>query len=226
MKGHVGARLEILALSIIGALVVGANYLVFMVVPNERVMGPVQRIFYFHVGSAFACYCSVALMLVGAILYLATRKDEMDSLQASAGEVGFVFCTLVLVSGMIWAKSAWNTAFSFKEPRLVSFLLLWLIFLGFILLRRFGDRARLAQHSAVLSILGAITVPIVIYSVKILTRGQLHPQVVENQGLKDPSFKLAFWYCSFVLVLLQGFMVWLRYRVLALERRVEALLPE
>ena len=214
--------LETAAIGVVIALVAVANYLVFMYVPNEAVMGAVQRIFYFHVGSAFACYCSVALMLAGGIIYLATRKPKFDALQAAAGEVGFIFCTIVLVSGMIWAKAAWNTAFSWREPRLVSFLCLWLIFLGFAMLRRFGDREKLGAHSAVLSILGAITVPIVVYSVKFLSHiGQLHPVVVENRGLKDPRFYLAFAFCSVTLILLQALLVWFRYRVAVVEQEVE-----
>lgn len=204
------------------AAMLQALYLIFMLVPNERLMGPVQRIFYFHVGSAFACYCSVAVMLVAGLWYLGTRNAKADALQASAGEVGLVFCTIVLVSGMIWGKAAWNIAFSWREPRLVSFLVLWLIFIGFSMLRRFGDRSRVGAHSAVLSIVGAITVPVVVYSVKFLSHvGQLHPVVVENRGLKDPMFITAFWYCSATLVFLQFVLMWLRFRVACVEAEIE-----
>ena len=211
-------------LGITFVLVGVANYLVFLYVPNERVMGPVQRIFYFHVGSAFACYCSVATMLIAGLWYLATHEKKWDALQAAAGEVGFVFCTVTLVSGMIWAKSAWNTAFSWREPRLVSFLCLWLIFAGFSMLRRFGDRQRIGAHSAVLSILGAITVPIVVYSVKFLPHtGQLHPVVVENGGLTDVRFQIVFWFCNVTLVIFQFVLLALRCRVAKLEREAENL---
>ena len=192
------------------AAVLQALYFIFMLVPNERLMGPVQRLFYFHVGSAFACYAAVAVMLIAGLWYLATRSLKADALQAAAGGVGLLFSSIVLVSGMVWGKAAWNTAFSWREPRLVSFLCLWLIFLGFWMLRRFGDRERVGAHSAVLSIIGAITVPVVVYSVKFLSHvGQLHPVVVENRGLKDPLFVTAFWYCSLTLVLLQFVLMWI-----------------
>ena len=203
-------------------LIAVANYMVFILVPNERVMGPVQRIFYFHVGSAFACYCSVAVMLVAGLYYLATRSELADGIQAAAGEVGFVFCTIVLLTGMIWADAAWNTAFNWREPRLVSFLMLWLIFLGFNLLRKFGDEERLGSHSAVLAIVGSITVPIVVFSVKFLTVGQLHPQVIEHRGLADASFRLAFWFTSFALVVLQCLLVWIRTRIFILESKLKS----
>lgn len=204
------------------AAVLYSLYLVFMVVPNERMMGPVQRIFYFHVGSAFACYCSVAVMLVAGLWYLGTRQNRADALQSAAAEIGLLFCTIVMVSGMIWAKAAWNTAFSWREPRLVSFMCLWLIFVGIAVLRKFGERERIGAHAAVLSILAAITVPLVIYSVKFLAQGgQLHPVVVENRGLKDPMFQFAFWVCNGSLVLFQFVLVWIRYRIARVESELE-----
>ena len=200
------------------ALIGYTNYLVFLVVPNERVMGPVQRIFYFHVGSAIAAYCACAVVLVGGLGYLATRSRKMDALSEAAGEVGFLFCTIVLVSGMIWGHSAWNTWFRW-EPRLVTFLLLWFIFLTFNLLRRFGDPQRIPAHSAVLGIIGALMVPIVVFSIKFMPNlPQLHPVVVENRGLKDPSFILAMFVGMGALVLLQGVLIVIRTRIGFLER--------
>ncbi len=193
-------------------------YCVFLVVPNERVMGPIQRIFYFHVGSATACYVSFALVFFASVLYLATHEKKYDMLSHSAGEVGFVFCTVVLVSGMIWGHTAWNTWFRF-EPRLVSFLILWLIFLAFTLLRTFGESGKIASHSAVIGILGAVTVPIMIYSIKLLpAAAQLHPQIVENQGLKDPSFTHTMFMGMAALTLLQFLLVRIRYRIEVITR--------
>ena len=193
-------------------------YYTFLVVPNERLMGPVQRIFYFHVGGAIACYCAAAFVLVGALGYLATRSTKMDALSEAGGEVGFVLCSIVLATGMIWGHSAWNTWFRW-EPRLVSFLLMWFIFLAFTLLRRFGDPDRIAPHSAVLGIIGAVMVPIVVYSVKFLPNlPQLHPVVVENRGLKDIRFVWGMFIAMGGMVSLQLTLVALRYRIALLER--------
>ena len=212
-------RLELIAIVVVAALIAYTNYLVFMVVPNERLMGPVQRIFYFHLGSAIACYCSMAVVFFGSIIYLAKRDLRADHIAHAAGEVGFVFCTITLVSGMIWGHSAWNTWFRW-EPRLVTFLFLWLIFLSFTLLRAYGDEARMAAHSAVLGIIGAITVPLVVFSIRLLPAvAQLHPQVVENRGLKDPSFILAMFVAMGAVVLFQFLLIWFRYRIELLERR-------
>ena len=190
-----------------------------MVVPNERVMGPVQRIFYFHVGSAVACYVSVGIVLVASLFYLATRNFKADVISQAAGEVGFLFCTIVMITGMIWGHAAWNTWFRW-EPRLITFLLLWLIFLAFNLLRTFGNQSRIPNHCAVLGIVGAITVPLVVLSIKLLPElAQLHPQVVDRGGLKDDSYVHTMFLSMGALVMLQGVLIWLRTRIGFLERR-------
>lgn len=202
-------------------LTFAALYLVFMVVPNERSMGPVQRIFYFHVGSAVASYFSVAVLFAASLFYLSKRSPSSDILAQAAGETGMLFCTMVLFSGMIWAHSAWNTWFSW-EPRLVTFLLLWMIFLAINLLRAFGEPARVAQHCAVLAILGAITVPVIIVSVKILPQiAQLHPQVIANRGLRDPSFKIALSVAAFAMIFVQFLLLSIRYRIGVAEQTLE-----
>lgn len=212
----------LLALVVTGMIVV--LHYIFQVVPNERIMGPVQRIFYFHVGAAVACYCSAAVVLVASLGYLSTRNWKWDVWLEAAGEVGFIFCTIVLASGMIWAKSAWNVWFRW-EPRLVTFLLMWFIFLSFTLLRVFGDKERIAQHSAVLGLLGACTVPLVVFSIKFLPQfAQLHPQVVGNRGLRHPTFYEAMFLSMAVLVVFQFVLVWLRARLGHSERALNNLI--
>ncbi|MFM1848411.1 MAG: hypothetical protein RL417_1885 [Pseudomonadota bacterium] len=213
------------ALLVVGAAVgVGwTTYLTFLVVPNERLMGPVQRIFYFHVGSAIACYAACGVLLVASLWVLATRSRIADAIGHAAGEVGFLFALIVMVSGMIWGHSAWNTWFRW-EPRLVTFLLLCLVFLGLNLLRVFGDPAKIPQHAAVLGIVSAVTVPLVVYSVKLLPHvAQLHPQVVENRGLKEPLFISTMFTAMVSLVLLAALLMWYRARLEIAARRVEEL---
>ena len=191
-------------------------YEVFMVVPNERIMGPVQRIFYFHVGCAAASYFSVAVVLISSLLYLKTRRESFDVYCEAAAEVGFLLCTIVLVSGMIWAHSAWNTWFRW-EPRLVTFLLLWLIFMSFNILRAFGDPVRLASHNAILGIIGAVMVPVVALSVRLLPGlAQLHPALAK--GSLDPQMRQVFFLAMLGMVLFQFLLVYLRARVAFIER--------
>jgi heme exporter protein C len=123
-------------------------------------------------------------------------------------------CTIVLATGMIWGHSAWNTWFRWEEPRLVTFLVLWLIFLSFTVLRNFGEPTRVASHASVLGILGAASVPLVYVSIKFLpASARLHPEVIERGGLKDPSYWWAFGLSTVALLCLTGYLSWLRYRI-------------
>lgn len=208
-----------LVLSLATLLAVGvAQYFIFMVVPNEQVMGAVQRVFYFHVASALACYAAFGVVFIASLVYLTTLHRRADILSAAAGEVGFMLCTIVLVTGMIWGHSAWNTWFRWEEPRLVTFLVLWLIFLSFTVLRNFGDPSKTATHASILGILGALSVPIVYVSIKFLPQSaRLHPEVVEHGGLKDPSYWQAFGISVLALMLVCVVLVWIRYRLGVVE---------
>lgn len=197
-----------------------ALYLVFIWVPNEKIMGPVQRIFYFHVGAAISGYCAIAILLLGSLGFFATGKREWDALAISGGEVGFNFCTIVLLSGMIWGHAAWQTWFNW-EPRLVSFLILWLVFLGYNLLRIFGHPLKVASHAAVLGIVGAVTVPIMVYSIRLLPQvAQLHPVVIEKQGLA-PEMAYTLVWTLIALVLFQLVLIVMRARLELISRQLE-----
>lgn len=190
-----------------------AVYYVLIVAPTEAVMGPVQKIFYFHVSSAISCYLMISIMLISSILYLISKSIKFDLLAESAAKVGLMFASMVLCSGMIWAHSAWNTWWRW-EPRLVSFLILWLILFGYLIYRKFLKGLNLnslsessRKFSAILAIISAIQVPVVVFSIKLLDHSQqLHPEVVANNGLKDPRFTYGLVFalvslCAFSLVL-------------------------
>jgi heme exporter protein C len=198
-------------------------YYVFMVVPNERIMGAVQRIFYFHVGAAISCYLMIAVLFIGSVCYLTLKKGFWDRLAEAGGEVALLLCTIVLLSGMIWAKSAWNVWWRW-EPRLVSFLILWLILIGYNLLRMLlKSEEKLPSFSAVLGIIAAVNVPIVIFSIRLLApQEQLHPEVVANQGLKDPRFTSALLLGNLSFCLLSLYFLLLRVRQAVLQQRVES----
>ena len=225
MKGV--STLSTLALAVTFGILACAQYLIFMVVPNERIMGAVQRVFYFHVASAFACYAAFGVVFVASLIYLATRSRKADLLCVAAGEVGFVLCTIVLATGMIWGHSAWNTWFRWEEPRLVTFLVLWLIFLSFTVLRNFGDPIKSATHGAILGILGAASVPLVYLSIKLLPQSaRLHPEVIEHGGLKAPSYWWAFGISVVGMLALCAVLVSLRYKLGRAEDLVRSRLSE
>ena len=206
-----------IAIAAVYALVLYALYLSFVVAPPEKFMGAVQRIFYFHVGSAIATYCAFGVLLCAALAYLASRSSLAEVYLRAGSETALLFATCTLTSGMIWGHSAWNTWFRW-EPRLVTFLLLWLIALSIVLLWKFGSEQSLVRHAAVLSIIGSVMVPVVVYSIKLMPNMvQLHPVVVEKQGLKHPDYYTAMFVSMGALVLLQFLLVALRARVARLE---------
>jgi heme exporter protein C len=169
---------NIIILAILSVLLVFNNYLIFIYAPTEKVMGHVQRIFYFHVGSAFASYLAIGFLFVSSVCLLSLKDSRWDHWARAAGEISLLFCTIVLLTGMIWGKAAWGTWFNW-EPRLVSFLLLWLTCAAYVILREFSLAQNVAEQAAVLGIVSAVMVPIMIYSIKYLPIiQQLHPVVV------------------------------------------------
>ena len=198
-------------------------YLVFIYVPNERIMGPVQRIFYFHVSCAIACYFAIATMLISGIWLLVKNNMMLGPVVLAAGEVACIFSSITLFTGMTWGDAAWNTPFRF-EPRLVSFLLLFLVLLSTQIMKLFVEGDKLFVMAAVLGIVAACTSPLVIFSVKLLPQSvQLHPQVLGNRGLEFPGYKMTFLVTLASIALLQFSLLFLRARQALLENRIRIL---
>jgi heme exporter protein C len=161
-------------------LVLAALVAAFVVAPTEREMGDVQRIFYFHVASAWTAFLAFFVVFIGSVAYLRTRALRWDVVAVSAAEIGIVFTSLTLVSGSIWARSAWGTWWTW-EPRLTTTLMLWLIYVSYLLLRgMMEDADRRAAFAAVFGIIGFVDVPIVFFSIRWWRT--LHPQVVGSEG--------------------------------------------
>lgn len=143
-----------------------ALFCIFLFAPTEATMGDVQRIFYFHVPAAWASFLGILFLFVFSLLFLSSQRREWDICASSAAEVGAVFCTMVLISGPLWAKAVWGIYWTW-DARLTSFFVLWLIYIGYLLLRKLLEsplqRARL---SAVFGILGAMDVPVVYFSTR------------------------------------------------------------
>jgi heme exporter protein C len=153
----------------------------FLAAPTETKMGVVQRIFYFHVPSAMMAFLGVALCAVLSALYLWRRERRLDAAAEAAAELGVLFCTIVLITGPLWARPVWGVYWT-GEVRLTSTLILWLLFVGYLLLRgqSSGDRDATARFAAIVAIVGALDVPIIYKSVE-WWRG-LHPKVLKASG--------------------------------------------
>lgn len=209
------------------AAMANALYAIFLKVPTEATMGVVQRIFYFHVPSAWVGFLAFVISGIASIGWLATKKYRWDRWAVSAAEVGVLYTTVVLVTGPIWARPVWGIWWTW-DARLTSTFILWLIYVSYLILRGFLDEpGRRASVSAVFSILGLIDVPIVYMSIR-WWRTQ-HPQPVvaggEGSGLA-PEMWSALLQALFALLALFAFLMHQRVQLEKARQEVEALRRE
>ena len=140
-----------MAFAITAALFFTSLLLIFGYAAVEKSMLEVQKIFYLHVSAAMTVYLAFGVNFIFSIKYLIKRKSNDDLLAVSAAEIGLVFCTIVLLSGPIWAKYAWNTWWNW-EARLTSTLVLWLMYVGYFILRSALAEDKRKLYSAVLGL--------------------------------------------------------------------------
>jgi heme exporter protein C len=183
----------------VAALMGWGFYQAMYVAPTEATMGDVQRIFYYHVPNAMLSYLFFVINFVASLLFLAwrrgspTRALKADAWALAGAEVGVVYCTVVLVTGPIWGRPVWGIWWTW-DARLTTTLVLWLIYVSYLLVRRFAGGAQMQTLAAVLSIFGALDMPIN-YLANRLWRTQ-HPSPVfggdPDSGIKDPHMLAAF----------------------------------
>ena len=136
------------------------------VAPRDGVQGDVQRIMYVHVPAILTAYAAIAVVFVGSVAYLATRRPGWDRAATAAGELAVCFTGLTLATGSIWGKPTWGTWWTW-DARLTSTALLFVVYLGYLLLRSVvDDPERAATYAAVLGIVGTLDVPIIHFSVE------------------------------------------------------------
>lgn len=169
-------------------LMLTALFMVFVYVPTEADQGIVQRIFYFHVPCAWVAFAAFGLVAISGIFYLWLGQQVWDDLGYAAAESGMVFCTLVLITGSIWAKPIWGTWWTW-DSRLTTTLILWLLYGGYLMLRAMADDTpQMSRFAAVVGIVAAADVPVIIVSVRLWRT--IHPAVLVTRqgghGLEDP----------------------------------------
>jgi heme exporter protein C len=198
-----------------------ALYMIFLYAPMEETMGNVQRIFYIHVPSAITAFLAYFVVAVGSAMYLAKHSQFWDELAHAAAEVGFIFCTCVLVTGPLWAKPVWGIWWTW-DMRLTSTFILWILFIAYLMLRSYlVNPARAATLSAVVGVIGAADVIFDYMSIRWF-RTQ-HPQPVilggPNSGL-DPRMLATLLVSWGAFVCLFLFLLRLRVGVARLKREV------
>ena len=204
--------------------VIGSVIRALAFTPIEALQGAAQKIFYIHVPAAItALYLAFGLMAITSVLYLWLRDLKLDRVAACSAEVGLVFTTVVLVTGPLWAKPIWGTWWS-GDARLNSTLFLWLIILGYLILRRaVDDRAMRARYSAVLAILAGLLVPFIHLTVYLFRTMHPMPIVLKPSAPSmsremDITFFLSL--ASFVLLFVA--LLRARYRLAVLSDALDA----
>ncbi|MEM7448640.1 MAG: cytochrome c biogenesis protein CcsA [Myxococcota bacterium] len=211
----------LLGLTTVGLLGI-AIYSIFFLAPVEEQMGVVQKIFYFHVPSAYAMYLGFAICAVCSGLYLFRQQERWDAVAVAAAEVGVLFCAVVLVSGPLWARKAWGVWWTW-DPRLTTTMLAGMIFVAYLSLRSFGTVGDAEKRfAAALALAGLCVLPIIHKSVD-LWRGQ-HPTVITSQGGGlDAAMWLALALSFLAFTALVTWLIWTRARIESNRARVEAL---
>ena len=196
-----------------------ALYAALVTAPTERTMGDVQRIFYYHVPSAWTAFLLFIINFVASLVYLLRRNIKADILAQVSAEVGVVFCTVVLVTGPIWARPVWGIWWTW-DLRLTLTLLLWLIYVSYLVLRRFSTSSQTPLLAAVLAVFGAIDVPLVYFSIWFF-RTQHPSPVIGGGGSLDPGMGRVLLINWAAFLCLAWLVCWTRYRLEVFKRDVD-----
>lgn len=213
-------------LSVIGIGV--ATYFALVFAPTEAVMGNVQRVFYFHVGTAWVGLIGFVVAAVTGIIYLVTKNMKWDRVEVAAVEVSTMFFFITIVLGSIWARPAWNTWWTW-DPRLTTAAVTELIYIAYFMLRAgMEDPEKRARFGAVYALLGGLSAPITFMVIRLFRT--IHPVVVGNQSAAaQGGFDMSGNMLTAMFVALGVFtiifidLMWHRIRMGNLEEQVEQL---
>jgi heme exporter protein C len=174
------------------AFVITTLLMIFFFAPDERTMGNVQRIFYFHFGSAMGASVAFGVGLVAGIMYLRRRTRIWDTIAVASVEIGLILISMTIASGSIWGKPAWNTWWIWS-PRLTFVTVLWLVYVAYFMLRgAIEDEEKRGRFAAVYVIVAFVTVIMTYGSIRVLR--DIHPVVIGSalesaqgaeEGLQD-----------------------------------------
>ena len=205
-------NLRTILLLVTGLLMLADLYLIFMIAPTDAVMGDVQRVFYFHVPMAIMSFLAFFVVFVASVGYLVRRGRRWDSVAHASAEVGVLFVSLALITGIIWGRPVWNTWWTW-EPRLTTTLILWLIYVSYLMIRSYApSQDKAARYSAVVGIIGFVDVPIVYYSV--VWWRSIHPSPVvgpfAESGALEPIMLMTLLFSLVTFMVLFALLVWER----------------
>jgi len=208
-------------------LVIASAYASFYIAPTERTMGVIQRIFYFHVASAWAGFSAFFICFIGNLLYVWKRKQQYDWLGVSGAEVGLAFTTVVLITGPIWAHPVWGIWWTW-DARLTSTFVLWLLYVSYLLLRTLVEEPdRRALLSSLFGIFAFIDVPLVFGAIRWWRTQHPQPVVMGAQGSGlDPTMKAVFFFSVFAMHVLMVSLIVERYALEKMQTETDFLARE
>jgi heme exporter protein C len=208
-------------------LVIASAYAAFFIAPEERTMGLIQRIFYFHVASAWAGFTAFFLCFLGNLLYVWKRAQKYDWLAVSGAEVGLAFTTVVLITGPIWAHPVWGIWWTW-DARLTSTFVLWLLYVSYLLLRTLVEEPdRRALLSSLFGIFAFLDVPLVFGAIRWWRTQHPQPVIMGGQGSGlDPTMKSVFFFSALAMHVLMLFLVAERYALEKMQTETDFLARE
>ena len=182
--GPLAAHLRTTSGACLGVLLIAYAYFVGSA-PIDAIQGVIQKILYVHVPLAYGAYLGFVVTAVGGTLYLWKAQEKWDRLAIAGAEVGVLFCTLMLVTGPIWARGTWGKWWSW-DPRLTVTLLLWFVYLAYLLLRNFSDGgSRTARFAAVYGLVGAVLIPLNYFVIELFGSRGMHPENLQSGSLGE-----------------------------------------
>src|SRR5215217_1532507 len=214
--------LDILSIILLGV----SAYLALVFAPTELVMGDVQRVFYFHIGTAWTALLGFILAALFSVVYLINKDLKWDRLQVAAIEVSLVFFLITIVLGSIWARPAWNTWWTW-DPRLTTAAVTELIYVAYFMLRQgIDDPDRRARFGAVYALVGGISAPITFFAIRLFRT--IHPVVIAGTNPEadgtfsmTPAMLTAFFFALFAFSVIFFDLFWNRVRLGDLQEKVE-----
>jgi len=181
----------VLAAGLSAAAVIG----IFLVAPEDADQGVIQRIFYFHVSIAVTSLVAFGIAFVAGFRYLRRREQRFDDVSFVAISLGLAFAVLTVITGSIWAKASWGTWWVWGDPRLVTFLIVVLLYAAYFMLRSSTDGERRMRHSAIFAVAAFASVPLSFYSVRV-ANSFVHPVVFTSNGANMPGSMLIWFVMS------------------------------
>lgn len=191
--------------------------------PLDGVQGVMQKILYVHPPLAYGAYLGFVVTAIAGGLFLWRGRERDDQLAIASAEVGTIFCTLMLITGPIWARGAWGPGnWWVWDARLTLTLLLWFVYLAYLLLRSFteGDE-RAARFASIYGIVGVVLIPLNYWIIDLVGGRAQHPENIERGSL-GPGMGLPFALGNLTLFVAFAYLLLLRWQAGALQADWEA----